>query len=163
LEDGIEIGGETFEWLWSVLCNWQTNIHDYIRAFDNDVPYFYNERASLSDLCGTAWQSGYPALEEFVAIKNDGSDKPNGRIDLYIGQRDGDGNREPDCESEGGRANPAREAGGCRDHVSLPVRRRGPCAGDGRRRPPSTPCAGCEGQPRSLRLVFPFGPSNGPD
>src|SRR5690606_5499082 len=67
-----------------------TNIHDYIRAFDDDVPYFYNERASLSVLCGAAWRSGYLALEEYVAIKGGESDKPNGRIDLYIGQRDGD-------------------------------------------------------------------------
>jgi hypothetical protein len=90
LDEGIEIRDETLERLWPVLRNWQTNIHDEIRAFDDDVPCPYNERASLSVLCGAAWRSGYLALKEYVAIKGDGSGKPNGRIDLYIGQREDD-------------------------------------------------------------------------
>lgn len=57
-----------------------------------DLPYFYNERATTSLLAGAAWRLNWVALEEFRDWKapkaaGDNNKKCDGwgRIDLYIG------------------------------------------------------------------------------
>lgn len=55
---------------------------------DNDVAYYFNERANISMLAAGAWKSGAVALEEFTARKGIGADKRHGRVDLYISTRE---------------------------------------------------------------------------
>jgi hypothetical protein len=57
---------------------------------DGDVPWWYNERASLSILAGAAWMDGAIAFEEFVADKRKSgvrrrkSQPYRGRTDIYL-------------------------------------------------------------------------------
>jgi hypothetical protein len=63
------------------------------RLYNEDNPWWYNERATVSTLAGAAWRTtGWGALEEFSTEKLRGKDKDrlvldhpsNGRCDLYI-------------------------------------------------------------------------------
>ncbi len=74
-----------------VLNKWiNTNLR-FVRYWKDakDVPWWYNERASISVLAGAVWQCGGIAFEEYAADKNarKGS-KYNGRGDLYLKVRD---------------------------------------------------------------------------
>lgn len=75
-----------------VLNQWiqlNTRIADSWRPID--VPWWYNERASLSVLAGAVWQCGGIAFEEFSDTKRSVSPKSerfankySGRVDIYM-------------------------------------------------------------------------------
>lgn len=69
-----------------VLKKWCGLNRVYINKTARDCPWWYNERASISILAAAAWESGYPALEEFSTEKR--KTKRNGhepgRCDLMI-------------------------------------------------------------------------------
>ena len=69
-----------------VIKNWFGVIDDYIKYFGgNDVPYWYNERASISTLAAAAWKSGGIALEEYSMQKGDEGNPRPGKCDIFIG------------------------------------------------------------------------------
>jgi len=58
-----------------------------VREWREDVPWWYNERASISVLAGAVWLKGGLAFEEFAEDKSSGQKghpKYRGRIDLYL-------------------------------------------------------------------------------
>ncbi len=69
-----------------VLDSWNTLIGKYCQTQPNDLPYWYNERATLSMVAAAAWASGGIALEEYSSPKRAGprGDVGNGRADLWI-------------------------------------------------------------------------------
>lgn len=93
LDFGIEEKSKARKHLAAIKClrpiieQWGTNIRKYCSAVDDDVPYYYNERANLSLFASAAWQSGVIALEEYHTYKRHG----RGRTDLFlwIGGKDG--------------------------------------------------------------------------
>ena len=63
-----------------VLREWIDANHEYCRRSKwADVPWAYNERASLSTLAAAFWLSGGVALEEYAEVKGLAA----GRCDLY--------------------------------------------------------------------------------
>lgn len=70
----------------SLLEEWMLTIERYCRIMDGgDAPYFYNERANIGLLAGSAWRCGWIALEEFQSLKGyRNQKKTNGRIDLWL-------------------------------------------------------------------------------
>jgi len=71
-----------------VLAEWvKMNIRIAQEWQGNDVPWWYNERASLSGLAGAVWLARGVAFEEFVADKRTGQKRRPmypGRNDLYL-------------------------------------------------------------------------------
>ena len=72
-----------------IMLKWFRVIDDYQRATLDvgDVPYWYNERASLSTLAAAIWKSGGVALEEYKTTKTRGGPKKGkyeGRADLWF-------------------------------------------------------------------------------
>jgi len=55
----------------------------------DDVGYWYGERANISFLAGGAWLAGYAAMEEYRSDKIRSKKKSNGRVDLYICKNNG--------------------------------------------------------------------------
>lgn len=82
----------------SVLTEWQKwNSRIASKWLNKDVPWWYNERASLSVFVGAIWNSGHFAFEEFSDEKRSISQRTrkfhktySGRVDLYfnVGKRD---------------------------------------------------------------------------
>lgn len=82
-----------------LLNKWLKLIDDYCNYFcndensdENDNPWWYNERATLSSLAGAAWRlPGWIALEEFRTTKRSlskvGNNNYGCRCDLYVGPR----------------------------------------------------------------------------
>jgi hypothetical protein len=69
-----------------VLENWlELNSH-CVRTWDGDVPWRYNEQATLSYFIGAIWRSGGFALAEYWTHKNKGAgtDYTFGRGDLWF-------------------------------------------------------------------------------
>jgi hypothetical protein len=70
-----------------LLNKWiKTNI-ELVQYWQDDLPWWYNERASISVLAGAAWKTGGLAFEEYTADKRTGKKrhpKYSGRIDLYL-------------------------------------------------------------------------------
>ncbi len=70
-----------------VLRQWvATNIR-FVREWNHndDLPWWYNERASLSVLAGAVWQKGGLAFEEFMTDKRKKRRSTySGRCDLYL-------------------------------------------------------------------------------
>jgi hypothetical protein len=50
-----------------------------------DLPWWYNERATISILAGAAWNYGFIAIEEYSTKKGKLHRSRQGRCDLYIG------------------------------------------------------------------------------
>lgn len=77
-----------YAYLTPVVQEWITCIEKYARWHDEDnLPYWYNERANVSVLAGAAWRAGWVALEEYQSEKRrKGVDSENstGRNDLYL-------------------------------------------------------------------------------
>jgi hypothetical protein len=48
---------------------WITNNKDLVRSWRGDLPWWYNERASISVLAGAAWGTGGLAFEEYSEDK----------------------------------------------------------------------------------------------
>jgi hypothetical protein len=70
-----------------VLNEWIATNLRIVREWRGDVPWWYNERASLSVLAGAVWRKGGLVFEEFVADKRSGErprPKYSGRNDLYL-------------------------------------------------------------------------------
>ncbi|MBG0847374.1 hypothetical protein H3222_19405 [Pseudomonas chengduensis] len=54
----------------ALLKSWVEMVERYCTQHENqDNPWWYNERASLSTLAGAAWSSGWSALEEYSSVK----------------------------------------------------------------------------------------------
>ncbi|MDZ4190740.1 hypothetical protein OF113_14025 [Ectopseudomonas chengduensis] len=77
----------------ALLKSWVEMVERYCTQHENqDNPWWYNERASLSTLAGAAWSSGWSALEEYSSVKRqkapaDGvehGDTRLGRVDLFV-------------------------------------------------------------------------------
>jgi hypothetical protein len=70
-----------------LLESWiKTNIQ-LVHHWQPDVPWWYNERASISVLAGAAWKIGGLAFEEYREDKRSGRKRhptSPGRIDLYL-------------------------------------------------------------------------------
>lgn len=49
----------------------------------NDIPHYYNERATLSLFSGACWQTGFIALEEYVSEKKN-TKHGKGRTDFWV-------------------------------------------------------------------------------
>lgn len=77
----IQLGG--LKWAKPVLDRWCRLMQDP-RWGVRDAPWWYNERASLSQLAGAIWLSGGWAFEEFVTTKQFGRRQKYGRGDLMI-------------------------------------------------------------------------------
>lgn len=91
------VSGNELEEFDIVFRRWFSIIDEYseINNFDgdqkakvDDVPFYYNERATLSSFVGALWRSGYNCLEEFATEKEfkEGDEKTMkaGRGDLYF-------------------------------------------------------------------------------
>ncbi len=74
-----------------VFLKLEKNIKQYGEAFDwNELPYFFNERATISLVQSASWQAGLLAIEEYVTIKYGAKNKHgNGRCDIYIAEKTG--------------------------------------------------------------------------
>jgi hypothetical protein len=89
LTGGIEhSAGSTLHILDPVLLAWKDVIYRYAEVWGwEDVPYWWNERASLSTLAAAAWMAGGIALEEYQTEKGDAEEAApvgKGRGDLYL-------------------------------------------------------------------------------
>jgi hypothetical protein len=62
------------------LKEWIATNTDLAAFWQFDVPWWYNERASISVLAGAAWRIGGFAFEEYGEDKKTGP----GRVDLYL-------------------------------------------------------------------------------
>lgn len=84
IERGVKIN--RLSELQPVLEQWQ-NLNDDPSWFeDEDAPWWYNERASLSIFAGAIWKSGGSAFEEFSSTKDNGIDQTySGRCDIEFG------------------------------------------------------------------------------
>lgn len=85
------IQGQSLGILRPVLNEWiETNLR-FVREWEDiDIPWWYNERASLSVLAGAVWTVGGLAFEEYSADKRTGQEgRPTyqGRNDLYLSVR----------------------------------------------------------------------------
>lgn len=70
LEENFKQYGDVFEW--------------------EELPYFFNERATLSILQAACWQAGLISMEEYVTRKYGAKNKATfGRCDIYIGEKNG--------------------------------------------------------------------------
>jgi hypothetical protein len=70
-----------------LLETWITTNAQIVRAWQGDLPWWYNERASVSVLAGASWLSGGIAFEEYTADKRTGKKRHpifSGRVDLYL-------------------------------------------------------------------------------
>ncbi len=69
-----------------VLSAWHGLLQRYAEVWGwRDVPYWYNERATLSTLAAAVWASGGIALEEYRTDRGeDGEGVRKGRGDLYL-------------------------------------------------------------------------------
>lgn len=71
-----------------ILEGWLRILHRYIAYCEAqgqlDLPWWYNERATLSTLAAAAWRSGHIALEEFAVTKGRRENQYAGRCDLAI-------------------------------------------------------------------------------
>lgn len=70
-----------------LLNNWIETNMQLARHWQQDVPWWYNERASISVLAGAAWKTGGLAFEEYGADKRTGKKRCStfaGRNDLYL-------------------------------------------------------------------------------
>jgi hypothetical protein len=85
------VNSRTFPELRRVLAEW-THIQNAL-ALDyssvGDLPWWYNERASLGSFAGAVWKSGGDVLHEFQFMKADRSPSPKqrwrrGRCDIYF-------------------------------------------------------------------------------
>jgi hypothetical protein len=80
--------------IFNLLNGWRKAMDRYamLQADDkgtqDDVAYWYGERANISFLAAGAWLSGFAALEEFRSERIRSRKKKNGRIDLYICNKD---------------------------------------------------------------------------
>lgn len=79
------------EVLGRLLAKWiKTNVELAEAWKGEDLPWWYNERASLSVLAGAVWRLGGVAFEEFTARKGEGRRTKTGRADMYfqLGKRE---------------------------------------------------------------------------
>nr|WP_313404125.1 hypothetical protein [Pseudomonas sp.] len=77
----------------ALLKSWVQMVERYCTQHKNqDNPWWYNERASLSTLAGAAWSEGWSALEEYSSAKRqkapadgvESGDTRLGRVDLFV-------------------------------------------------------------------------------
>jgi hypothetical protein len=70
---------------WHKAMERYTELQKNDEGTQDDVAYWYGERANLSFLAAGAWLSGFAALEEFRSEKiRAQKKKSNGRVDLFI-------------------------------------------------------------------------------
>ncbi len=86
---GIQIG--SLQTLRPVLKKWQEIIERRdVKNIERDAPWWYNERASISQLAGAVWLCGGWVSEEFgtekVSVQRQ-KEKFNGRCDIAFGLR----------------------------------------------------------------------------
>jgi len=80
------INSGTIRSLHPILTAWLEVIGKYLDCFDNeDCPWWYNERATLSSFAAAVWAAGGIALEEYATVKGKSRESWTGRCDLYIG------------------------------------------------------------------------------
>ena len=82
---------ESVEFLKPVFLQLEENFEQYGDVFEwSELPYFFNERATLSILQAACWQAGLISMEEFVTRKYGAKNKATtGRCDIYIGEKTG--------------------------------------------------------------------------
>lgn len=70
-----------------ILWEWVALTERTVRSWaPDDVPWWYNERASLSVLAGAVWRAGGTAFEEYADKKSTpGRASRAGRVDLHMG------------------------------------------------------------------------------
>lgn len=102
-----------------ILSSWIVAIDSYIDFFNSnngykvpDVPWWYNERASISILAGAMWKTGNIAIEEYIINRANKRKGHGGRCDLFIGHGFIDGHAYA-CE--------AKQASFCIDNASPAV------------------------------------------
>ncbi len=79
------IDAGNFENLEKILESWVKLNEKYVRSTDEDAPWWYNERASISILAAATWQAGGIALEEFSTRKKErGKSERAGRTDVFL-------------------------------------------------------------------------------
>lgn len=81
---GYEVA-ESLAFLSPVLDGFLKNMEKYSNATEwVDLPYNYNERATLSIFAGSCWQKNMIAIEEYIATKGRGTQSSPGRPDLWM-------------------------------------------------------------------------------
>jgi hypothetical protein len=81
---GCEVA-ESLYFLKPVLDGFHKNMENYSTATEwVDLPYNYNERATLSIFSGACWQKNMIAIEEYIATKGRGAESCPGRPDLWM-------------------------------------------------------------------------------
>ena len=69
-----------------VFENFNENINKYISSGDAiDLPYYYNERATLSILSAAFWQQNMISIEEYTSPKTSEMGPFMGRTDMWVG------------------------------------------------------------------------------
>ena len=82
---GHQLNNARARFLIPLIEGWGEAIDRFATWFkDDDVPYWYNERANISMLNAGAWLAGYVGIEEFAITKGWGEQKGNGRADLLV-------------------------------------------------------------------------------
>ncbi|QJE74332.1 hypothetical protein HHL28_15735 [Aerophototrophica crusticola] len=85
---GVSVSDE-LKFLEGALHQFHENLTYYAEAGGwEDLPHFYNERATLSFLAAAAWQKKLLAIEEFVNWKKKEDVDYLGRCDIWIAERD---------------------------------------------------------------------------
>lgn len=84
---GIDGEHPDLDWLRPVLRRWGHFLDDYCAAHAEDVPYYYNEQASVSVLAAAAWGPGSGALAEYRCQRQQGDMVWSGQADLYVYDR----------------------------------------------------------------------------
>jgi|SRR5665213_1855171 len=88
----VRIIHSALSWLSPALKGWTEANERYAQAFrGDDALYWWDERPNIGALAAGAWLGGLVAIEEYKAFKGEAklTDKPNGRTDLFISQRNG--------------------------------------------------------------------------
>jgi len=68
------------------------NIEQYIDEMNgSELPYYFNERATISIFSAACWQSDMIAIDEYITVKNKSgsNDASKGRGDLWCRAKDG--------------------------------------------------------------------------
>ena len=80
------INSGTIRSLHPILVAWLQVAEKYLDYFDNeDSPWWYNERATLSSFAAAVWAADGIALEEYATLKGKTRESWSGKCDLYIG------------------------------------------------------------------------------
>jgi hypothetical protein len=84
---GVVVKQKQLKKIEPLLHEWTRCVSRYCAVSENDAPYWYNERASLSTLAAAAWKAGGVAVEEYATFKGKKKAGPPDRVDLWFRYR----------------------------------------------------------------------------